>query len=170
MRERGNSLFDSETTSTGDFMDNLFFPDMLDGLKSGTYAIALPADLLLQQIATEDIGAFATHVLANAEQFAGERIDIAGDELSSQTSADLLAGILGKPISVVEVPIEGIRSFSEDLALMYEWFVNTGYVADIDRLRSSYPEVSWTRFAEWAERVPHFASWTNAHDQTEVRA
>ena len=136
------------------FMDNLFFPDMLNVLKDGTYAIALPADLRLQQIATEDIGAFAAHVLANPEEFAGKRIDIAGDELSSRESADVLAGILGRPISVVEVPIDGIRSFSEDLALMYEWFVSTGYVGDIDGLRSSYPEVGWTRFAEWATRIP----------------
>ncbi len=136
------------------FMDNLFFPDMLNGLKDGTYAIALPTDLPLQQIATEDIGAFAARVLANPEEFAGKRIDIAGDELSSRQSADALAGILGKPISVVEVPIDGIRSFSEDLALMYEWFVSTGYVANIDGLRSSYSEVGWTRFAEWATRIP----------------
>ena len=53
------------------FMDNLFFPNMLNGLSDGTYAIALPTDLPLQQIATEDIGAFAAHVLANPEEFAG---------------------------------------------------------------------------------------------------
>ena len=66
----------------------------------------------------------------------------------------MLTGILGRPISVVEVPIDGIRSFSEDFALMYEWFVSTGFVADIDGLRSSYPEIGWTRFAEWATRIP----------------
>ena len=136
------------------FMDNMLFPNMLSGLKDGTYAIALPTDLPLQQIATEDIGALAAHVLANPEEFAGKRIDIAGDELSSRQSANVLAGILGKPISVVELPVDRVRSFSEDLALMYEWFVSTGYVADIDGLRSSYPEVGWTRFAEWATRIP----------------
>ena len=136
------------------FMDNLLLPDTLNGLKDSKYATALPADLPLQQIATDDIGGFAAHVLANPEEFAGTRIDIAGDELSSRESADVLAGILGKPISAVEVSIDGIRSFSEDLALMYEWFVSTGYVAEIDGLRSSYPEVGWTRFAEWAKRIP----------------
>ena len=93
-------------------------------------------------------------MLANPDEFAGTRTDIAGDELTSQESADVLAGILGKPVSVVEVPIDGIRSFSEDLALMYEWFVSTGYVADIDGLRSAHPNVGWTRFSEWAIRVP----------------
>ena len=115
------------------FMSNLLFLDILNGLKEGTYAIALPPGLPLQQIATEDIGAFAAHVLANPDEFAGTRIDIAGDELSSQQSANVLAGILGRPISVVEVPIDSIRSFNEDLALMYEWFVTTGYTPQLTR-------------------------------------
>ena len=136
------------------FIDNLFFPDTLNGLREGQYAIALPADLPLQQIAVQDIGAFAAHVLANPDKFDGKRVDIAGDELSSRESADVLANTLGRPVSVVEVPIEAIRGFSEDLALMYEWFASTGYEADIDGLRASYPEVGWTRFSEWEARIP----------------
>ena len=135
-------------------MGNLFFPDTAKPLKEGTYAIALPADVQLQQIATEDIGAFAVHVLANPDRFAGTRTDIAGDELSSQQSADILSSVLGKSVSVYQVPIDAIRSFSEDFALMYEWFASTGYVADVDGLRSAHPEVGWTRFADWATRVP----------------
>jgi uncharacterized protein YbjT (DUF2867 family) len=136
------------------FMENLLFPDSLNALKGGTYAIALPADLGLQQIAVEDIGAFSAHVLANPDEFAGTRIEIAGDDLSSQESADALASALGRPVSVFEVPMEGIRSFSEDLAAMFEWFISTGYTIDIEGLRASYPEVRWTRFSEWVGRVP----------------
>ncbi|MDH3208261.1 MAG: NmrA/HSCARG family protein [Gemmatimonadota bacterium] len=136
------------------FMDNLFYPDALDGVRKGAYAIALPPDVALQQIAVEDIGTFAAHVLTHADAFAGQRIDIAGDELSSRESAQILSDTLGRPISTFEIPIDTIRSFSEDLALMYEWFARKGYSVDIDGLRSSYPAVSWTRFAEFAERLP----------------
>lgn len=122
------------------FMSNLFFPDTFDGLKKGTYAIALPGGTPLQKIAMEDLGAFVAHVLANPDEFAGWRIDIASDELSSQESTEVLAGVLGKPVSLMELPVDAIRSFSEDFALMYEWFASTGYVADIDGLRSTYPE------------------------------
>ena len=152
------------------FMDNLFFPDTLNGLREGQYAIALPADLPLQQIAVEDIGAFAAHVLADPDRFDGKRVDIAGDELSSRESADVLANALGRPVSVVEVPIDAIRGFSEDLALMYEWFVSDGYSVDIDGLRSAHPEVGWTRFADWTARVPDLVSRATAHHETEVPA
>jgi len=136
------------------FMDNLFFPDSLDGIRNGTYAIAMPADVALQVIAVEDIGAFAAHMLSNPETFAAKRIDIAGDELTANESAAALTDVLGRPVDGFEVPIEGIRAFSEDLALMFEWFVTTGYVADVEGLRAAYPEVGWSRFSDWAERVP----------------
>ena len=136
------------------FMGNLFFPDVLDGLKEGSYAIAMPGDRALQQIAVEDIGAFTALVLSRPDEFAGRRIDIAGDELTAQDTADALTNVLGREVSVFELPIDSIRSWSEDLALMYEWFIDTGYSADIEGLRSSYPDVGWTRFADWATRVP----------------
>ena len=49
--------------------------------------------------------------------------------------------------------MEQIRAFSEDFALMYEWFIETGYSVDIGGLRTAYPEVGWHRFADWAAAV-----------------
>lgn len=51
--------------------------------------------------------------------------------------------------------MDQIRAFSEDMALMYEWFISTGYSVDIPELRKRLPEVRWHRFGEWAkEHVP----------------
>jgi len=41
---------------------------------------------------------------------------------------------------------------SEDMALMYEWFVADGYSVDIDGLTTEYPEVAWETFSQWAGR------------------
>ena len=58
-------------------------------------------------------------------------------------------------IAAAQVPMEQIRAFSEDLALMYGWFIRTGYAIDIDELRTTTPQVAWHRFADWAtEKVP----------------
>ena len=135
------------------FMGNLFFPDALEALKNGAFAIAMPADVSLQQIAVEDIGAFAAHVIAHPDDFDGQRIDIAGDDLSAGEAAAQLSDVLGRDIGAVEIPIEAIRAWSDDLAIMYEWFVEHGYESDVNELRARYPDVSWTRFRDWAERV-----------------
>ena len=132
------------------FMDNLFFAQNLDALKNGAYAVPLPADMPLQQIALGDLGAFAAHVIEDPERFTGKRIDIASDDLTSAESAAALSTALGREVDTVEVPLEAIRSFSEDMALMYEWFISTGYTADVEALRSEHPEVGWHRFGDWA--------------------
>ncbi len=133
------------------FMDNLFLPNVIEGVKGGAYAIAMPADTPLQQVAVEDIGAFGAHVVSNPESFVGRRVDIASDELSAQRTAELLTDITGQAVKYVEVPIEQIRAWSDDLALMYEWFVTTGYSADVEGLRETYPDVGWHRFGDWAK-------------------
>ena len=135
------------------FMENLFIPQVLDGVRAGKYAVPLPADVRLQQVALADIGAFGAHVVENRDVFAGQRVDIASDELTSAQSAEELTRVLGRPIVHFEVPMNQLRAFSEDFALMYEWFISTGYTADIEGLRTKYPDVGWHRFAEWADKV-----------------
>lgn len=135
------------------FMENLFLPDTLDGLRGGVYAVPMPPSLKLQQISVADIGAFTAMALRNPSRFAHQRIDIAGDELSSVDAAAALSTALGRPIQNVQVPLEQIREFSEDLAIMFEWFESTGYSADVEGLRTAYPEIDWTRLRDWAPGV-----------------
>jgi len=140
------------------FMENLFMPQTMEGLGNGVYASPLPADLKLQQVAVADIGAFGAHVVGNRDDFAGRRVEIATDELTSAQSAEVLSRILDRPIATFEVPMDQIRAFSEDFALMFEWFIDTGYSVDIEGLASDYPDVGWHRFADWAEEaVPAIA-------------
>lgn len=135
------------------FMENLFMPQTMEGLGNGIYATPLPADLVLQQVAVADIGALGAHVVANRDAFTRRRVEIASDELTSTQSAEVLTRVLDRPISTFEVPMDQIREFSEDFALMYEWFISTGYSVDIEELRATNPEVGWHRFADWAEQA-----------------
>lgn len=134
------------------FMENLFFPQSLDALRSGVYAAPLPEHTLLQQIALADIGAFGAHVIEQRDALVGQRIEIAGDELSSKTCAAVLGEVLTREIAFHQIPMDQIRAFSEDMALMYEWFISTGYAVDIPALHKRFPEVRWHRFGEWAQQ------------------
>lgn len=135
------------------FMENVLYPQSLDGLRKGVYAVALPENRKLQQVAVQDIGAFSAHVLAHRDAFVGKRIDIAGDELTPGETAKAIGDALGREMKFFELPIAQIRSFSEDMALMYEWFDRVGYSADIAGLRAQYPDVGWTRYGDWARHV-----------------
>lgn len=129
------------------FMENLFFPQVLAGLGQGVYAQALPPSRTLQQIATADIALVAVHVLESREAFLGQRLDIAGDELSGEQQAAALSRALGRPIQFQPLPISALRSFSEEMATMYEWFERVGYRADIAAVRRLIPGLR--TFEQW---------------------
>lgn len=133
------------------FMDNAVSQWVLPGLQQGNLAVALPESTRLQQVAVEDIGAFGAHVFENPKQFAGQRIELASDEISGTEAAQTLAEAAGRPINYYQVPIEQVAQMSDDMAKMYEWFQNTGYSADIKGLRQNYPEVGWTNYSDWAK-------------------
>lgn len=132
------------------FMENVFAPQVLEGLRAGVYAAALPGDRQLEQIAVEDVGHFAAMVIERRERFAGQRIDIASDELDGNEQAAILSEVLGREIRYREVPLDALHAHSEELALMFEWLDRVAYDTDILALRETHPEVGWHTFEDWA--------------------
>ena len=132
------------------FMENLLQPWMLSSLRQGKLAMALPASRSLQQITVADIGAFVAAVIERGDTVFGRRFDIAGDELTGEEAAAVLAKATGREVHYEGFPPDVLRAQSEDMALMFEWFDRTGYDADIKSLRREFAEVKWHTFEEWA--------------------
>jgi uncharacterized protein YbjT (DUF2867 family) len=121
-----------------------------EGLEAGVLAMALPPMRGLQLVAVEDLARFLGRVIATPEDFFGERIDVASDEVTGQQAADLLSYVSGHRVHYQQIPLSLVAGQSEDLARMYEWFDQVGYHSDILTLRHEFPEVGWHTFEEWA--------------------
>lgn len=132
------------------FMENFAGPLVREGLESGVLQLALPPTHGLQMVALEDLARFTVHVIASHEDFYGERIDVASDEVTGQQAADLLSYASGHRVHYQELLLSQLRQESEDKALMYEWLERVGYHTDILTLRHTYPQVRWHTFEEWA--------------------
>ncbi|MEV4107965.1 NmrA/HSCARG family protein [Nonomuraea sp. NPDC049695] len=132
------------------FMDNYADGWTLDGLRDGVFAWPMPADRPLTLIPAVDIGAFAALALQNRDRFAGARIDIASDELTPAQIADILGSVIGQATVHRQVPLDYVRTRSEDLAAMFAYFTTTGLDVDVTGLRRDHPEVGWHSLAEWA--------------------
>ena len=132
------------------FMENLTSPWFKPGIDEGTLAIGMKPETRLQMIAVEDIGFFGLKAFEDHEKLNGRAIDIAGDELTGPEAAGILSEVTGRPIGFHQVPIEDVRSFSEDFALMLEWFDAVGYDVDVEGLQKEFG-YSPTRFRPWAE-------------------
>ena len=130
-----------------DFVGPLF----LDGLRAGELRMALPSSRPLQYVAVPDIGAFVAELVERREAMFGRRIEIAGDELSGDQVAAILSEAIGSSIRYVSFAPAALRQFSEDLALMFEWFDRTGYNVDRAALRREFPNLRWRGLKDWAQ-------------------
>jgi uncharacterized protein YbjT (DUF2867 family) len=132
------------------FMENLVGPAFIQGLRAGTLALPLPASRVLQMVAVEDIAGFVCLALERPGEFRDKRIDIASDSLTGPEMAKVLAETSGRYISYSEASVDAVRTYSTDLARMWEWFDQVGYSVNLDALARSYPEVGWHDLRRWA--------------------
>jgi hypothetical protein len=64
-------------------------------------------------------------------------------------AARILSKAVGKPVEFVQQPIAEVRKFSEDYAIMLEWFDRVGYDADIEGTARE-AGIRPTSLAQWA--------------------
>jgi uncharacterized protein YbjT (DUF2867 family) len=129
------------------FMENLLAPFSLQG---STLAWALGPGTKLQMIAVDDIGWFGARAFTAAALNRRE-IDLAGDVRTMPEVAEILTEALGRPIAFAQTPIEQVRQYSKDMALMLGWFVRVGYSADIAGLEREFGR-ALTKLPGWARR------------------
>lgn len=132
------------------FMDTLLEPPLLDGLRQGTLQMAMPASTQVQFIAAADIGEFAARLVEQRDAVFGQRLEIAGDEVTGPVAAAAISRASGRDIGFVGFPPDALRAVSEDLALMFEWIDRTGYSVDRAAVQTAYPDIGWHSFEDWA--------------------
>ena len=131
------------------FMENLTSPWFKPAIDEGTLAVGMSPAVPLQMIAVADIGKYGRAAFARHAELNGESIDIAGDSLTMPEAAEIISQAAGRTVTHFQVPIEEVREFSEDFALMLEWFDRVGYEADIAANAARFG-IEPTGFAQWA--------------------
>jgi len=130
------------------FMENLMAPFSLQG---DTLSWALGPGTKLQMIAVDDIGWFGARAFTDAASLNRREIDLAGDVRTMPEAAEILTEALGRPIAFAQTPIEPVRQYSKEMALMLEWFERVGYSADIAGLERAFGR-ALTKLPDWARR------------------
>ncbi len=117
-------------------------------ISNGQYqSMGLRPDKSLQLIAVDDIGAVVAEVFSNPDEFIGETIELAGDELTESEMVATLGKVIGRPVELVYPTIpEGFEP-DDEMVAMINFFNEEGYVADVDALRQRFPFLH--TFAEW---------------------
>ena len=123
------------------FMQNW---EMMRGMVlGGTLAQPLDPDKPFQQVAVEDIGAYAAIAFENPDRWIGREVDLAGDEPTMPEIAETLGRVIGREVSYYQVPWNQFEEqMGKEFTVQYRWFNDVGYEADIAALRQEYPELT----------------------------
>jgi uncharacterized protein YbjT (DUF2867 family) len=136
------------------FMENLVAPF---SLRDSTLAWALRPDTKLQMVAVDDIGWFGARAFTEAAALNGREIDLAGDVRTMPEAAEILTEAVGRPIAFEQMPIEQVRQYSKETAVMLQWFERVGYSVDINGLEREFGR-TLTKLPDWARRHAHPSS------------
>ncbi|MDF9745117.1 NmrA/HSCARG family protein [Natrinema salsiterrestre] len=120
-----------------------------DVVEDGQIALPLEEGVSLQMIDVDDVGRAAAVAFERPDEFVGERVELAGDELTLTETAEVLSTVTGREVDPVHVPIEdAYDSFGEEFTVMCEWFNEVGYDADIGGLEDRFG-FEFTRLPEY---------------------
>jgi uncharacterized protein YbjT (DUF2867 family) len=109
------------------FMQN-FVHSHGEELSEGTLSIPMSSDRPLAVLDATDIGKTVALALADPERFAGETIELAGDNCTPVELAAALSDVLGHEVTHVRPEIDDYRAMAgEEMADMYAWFEEVGY-------------------------------------------
>jgi len=121
-------------------------------LENNVYVIrmAVKPSTRLAMIAVADIGAFAAIAFAAPREYIGLTLEIGGDIVTMPEVVAKMRGHFGKHFAFEPLPIEAVREFSADLALMFQWFDRVGQSVDIADLRRRHPKLM--SLSDWLDR------------------
>ena len=136
------------------FMHN--WEGMRERIFEGVFEGPLDPGKPLQQLAVDDLGAFAARALAGPKRWIGREVDIAGDELTMLETARIFGQVTGREVRYVQIPWDQFRQTAGDeITRMYEWFDEEGYEADISALHEEYLGLTtfeqYLRQSGWSE-------------------
>jgi len=132
------------------FMENYYIPIVEKGIIKGRLVDPIYPDRNIQQIAIDDIGAFAALAFERPAEFLNVAIEIAGDEFTNPEAAEIFSKVLGREIRFKKLPMLIVKYImGKESYQMFSWFNSDGYKSDIKFLRNNYPEVKLTTLEDW---------------------
>jgi uncharacterized protein YbjT (DUF2867 family) len=120
------------------FMDNLQI-GFAEKIFPTAWKVGLSPTTKLQLISSVDIGYFGAQALLRPRDFGGRSLSLAGDKLTFGEANEVFKEKFGKDIpTTFGFAGTGLLWAVADVRLMFKFFEDVGYEADIQQLRTEY--------------------------------
>ncbi|KAJ6577827.1 NAD(P)-binding protein [Mycena capillaripes] len=144
------------------FMDQLVQGDPASAVSRLTkimFLCQLKPMTRLQLVAAADVGTVAALALQDPETYIGRIVDVAGDAITPRELEDGWREVFGvemRPEMIAGSALSWmVKTATKDLRLMFKFFNETGYNADIAAAREMYPQMKdWKTFLRTEAPTP----------------
>lgn len=125
-------------------------------VEGGTLSQPLSPETKLQQLSEEDYGEMVAEVFERPTQFMNREIEVASVDVTMPQIAAAFSRVLGKTVNYQQIPFEAFeQQAGAEITIMYRWFENVGYAADLAALKRDFPAPtdfeSYLRDRSWAK-------------------
>jgi uncharacterized protein YbjT (DUF2867 family) len=126
-------------------------------VEAGTLFQPLSPETKLQQLSEEDYGEMVAEVFDRPADFMNREIELASVDMTMPEIAAAFSRVLGKTVEYQQIPFEAFeQQIGEELTIMYRWFENVGYAADLAQLKRDFPALtdfeSYLRDHDWQKQ------------------
>ncbi|MEH2294438.1 NmrA/HSCARG family protein [Nostoc sp.] len=112
-------------------------------IENGTLAQPLSPETKLQQLSEDDYGEMVAEVFDRPADFLKREQEVASVDMTMTEIAAAFSRVLGKTVNYQQIPFEAFeQQAGEEVTLMYRWFENVGYAADLAQLKRDFPAPS----------------------------
>lgn len=109
-------------------------------IEQGTLPQPLSPETKLQQLSEEDYGAMVAEAFERPADFMNREIELASVEMTLPEIAAAFSRVLDKSVTYQQIPFEAFeQQAGEEVTIMFRWFENVGYAADLAQLKRDFP-------------------------------
>ncbi len=109
-------------------------------IENGTLPQPLSPETKLQQLSEEDYGEMVAEVFDRPADFMNREIEVASVDMTMKEIAAAFSRVLGKTVEYQQIPFEAFeQQAGEEVTIMFRWFENVGYAADLAQLKRDFP-------------------------------
>ncbi len=125
-------------------------------VENGTLPQPLSPETKLQQLSEEDYGEMVAEVFERPADFLNREKEVASVDMTMTEIAAAFSRVLGTNVKYQQIPFEAFeQQAGEEMTIMYRWFENVGYGADLAELKRDFPAPtnleSYLRDRDWAK-------------------
>ncbi|WP_375476028.1 NmrA/HSCARG family protein [uncultured Nostoc sp.] len=127
-------------------------------VEKGTLSQPLSSNTKLQQLSEDDYGQMVAEVFQRPAEFLHRAIEVASVDMTMTEIAAAFSRVLGKNVAYQQIPFEAFeQQAGEEMTIMYRWFENVGYAADLAQLKHEFRAPtdfeSYLRDHNWAKQT-----------------